>query len=67
MIDSEEILKILSKMMDDEIADIKIAILTRARKISGNKKKHNIIYQKGRVDNHYLVRKVAEKYGEESV
>ena len=67
VIDSEEILKILSKMMDDEIADIKIAILTRARKISGNKKKHNIIYQKGRVDNHYLVRKVAEKCGEESV
>ena len=67
VIDSEEILKLLSKMMDDEIADIKIAILTRVRKISGNKKMHNIIYQKGRVDNHYLVRKVAEKYGEESV
>ena len=67
VIDSEEILKLLSKMMDDEIADIKIAILTRVRKISGNKKMHNIIYQKARVDNHYLVRKVAEKYGEESV
>ena len=50
----------LSKIMDNDIYIIKIAIINGIRKLQLNKEKENIIdyiYQKGRIDNNYLVRK----------
>ena len=50
----------LSKMMDNDIYEIKIAIIAGIKSISGgNKEIVKYIVQKGRIDNHYLVRKKA--------
>ena len=54
------ILNHFSKMMDNEIADIKLAIISRVKKIEiteDNKETIHAILQKGRIDNHYWVRK----------
>lgn len=62
-----EILKIFSQMMDKEVAHIKIAILARVKKIAGDKKIINAIFQKGRIDSHFGVRRIAEEYNEDLV
>lgn len=50
----------LSKMMDNNTYEIKIAIIAGIKSISGgNKEIVKYIVQKGRIDNHYLVRKKA--------
>ena len=50
----------LSKMMDNDTYEIKITILAGIKNVSvGNKELVKYIVQKGRIDNHYLVRKKA--------
>ena len=51
----------LSKMMDNDSYEVKAAILSGMKKISnGNEEFVKYINQKGRIDNHFLVRKIAK-------
>lgn len=51
----------LSKMMDNDIYEVKIAILSKIKKISiENGEIVKYINQKGRIDNHFLVRKTTQ-------
>lgn len=51
---------LFSRMMDKEIANMKVAILARIDKLPKDKLVEAII-QKGRVDNHFWVRQVARE------
>lgn len=57
---NEAIIIQLSKIMDSSIADIKITIVSRINKIHNISQEYrDYILQKAKVDNNYLVRKVA--------
>lgn len=55
------VLKRLSYIMDSAISDIKLSILNGIRDLENDNGFKNYILQKGRTDNHYLVRKLAEE------
>ena len=46
--------------MDDETYDIKVSVLSRLKNIQGHEKLVDYIIAKGKVDNHYWIRKIAE-------
>ena len=54
----------LAFMLDDAISDIKIKILRGIEDLKSDKGIIDYILQKGRNDNHYFVRKVAESFTE---
>lgn len=56
----EVVLNAICKAMDDETYDIKVSVLSRLKNIQGHEKLVDYIIAKGKVDNHYWVRKIAE-------
>lgn len=54
-------LKQLSLCMDLGSSDIRIAIISRIKKIQDDSSVRNLIVQKALTDNHYLIRKIAEE------
>lgn len=58
---SDIVLERLAYIMDDAISDIKLSILNRIRNLQKDNEIKDYILQKGRTDNHYLVRNLAEE------
>lgn len=54
-------LKQLSICMDSGCADIRLAIISRIKKIKDNSSTKQYIIQKAKIDNHYLVREIAKE------
>ena len=58
---TDVILDVISRAMDSETYEIKVAILTRVMKMNQENPKVAYIIAKGKVDNHYYVRKIANE------